>query len=93
MAQITIQKSKISVTKSNSKITERKQLEQTIEWLESAQQLKEKQTGNYLEEFISSLSDLFPSINRQRKFLWIFRLIVWSVPITFIFCAFLKSKA
>ena len=28
MAQITIQKSKISVTKSNSKITERKQLEQ-----------------------------------------------------------------
>ena len=44
MAQITIQKSKISVTKSTSKITERKQLEQTIEWLESAQQLKEKQT-------------------------------------------------
>ena len=60
---------------------------------QTSEQLKEKQTGNYLEEFISSLSDLFPSINRQRKFLWIFRLIVWSVPITFIFCAFLKSKA
>lgn len=44
-------------------------------------QLKNKETSIDLSEFIRSFADLDPIVISQRCYLWIFRIVVWSVPL------------
>jgi hypothetical protein len=44
--------------------------------------LKNKDTELDLNEFIQSFGDLDPIIKKQRAYLWLFRIITWSVPLT-----------
>jgi hypothetical protein len=45
-------------------------------------ELKNKDTSLDLSEFTKSFSDLTPVMDKQKCYLWIFRAITWSVPLT-----------
>ncbi|MDP2419665.1 hypothetical protein [Sediminibacterium sp.] len=53
--------------------------------------LKEKANAAILDEFTWSLDKLNISIVRQSIYLWIFRAIVWSVPLFLLICTWTKA--
>ena len=50
-------------------------------------QLTEKNKEEHLNGLIQSFSGMNNAIQRQKFFLWVFRFIVWAVPVTFLICA------